>query len=94
LSDPEYIETRKALLEKASLFEHIMKEKDLIAVMSPFWMGFAPIYGNPSICIPEGVIDGIPKAMVFVGKKYDDERLLKLGHQYQVIQDNHKQNKK
>jgi Asp-tRNA(Asn)/Glu-tRNA(Gln) amidotransferase A subunit family amidase len=46
-------------------------------------MGFAPIYGNPSVCIPEGIYSGIPKAMVFVGRKYDDHRLLQLTHQYQ-----------
>ncbi|MDY0294341.1 MAG: amidase family protein [Acholeplasmataceae bacterium] len=84
LTDPDYLSIRKELFGKASLLEEIMKEKDLIAVMTPFWMGFAPIYGNPSICIPEGIIDDIPKAIVFVGRKYDDKVLLRLAHLYHI----------
>lgn len=86
MDDAIYLKLREDLLEKASLFEKLMIEKNLIAVMAPLWMGFAPIYGNPSVCIPEGVYEGVPKAMVFVGKKYDDHMLLRLTHQYQINQ--------
>lgn len=84
LQDEEYIKLRKDLLEQASILEKHMIENDLVAVMAPLWMGFAPIYGNPSVCIPEGIYDSAPKAMVFVGRKYDDETLLRLAHQYQL----------
>lgn len=83
LTDSTYLELRNTLLNRASLLEELMQKHKLDAIMAPLWMGFAPIYGNPSICIPEGIYSNIPKAMVFVGKKYDDLNLLRLTHQYQ-----------
>ena len=77
-----YQTLRKELLEKTALLEKLIKENDLIAIGAPFWMGYAPIYGNPSICLPEGYFNKIPKAMVFVGAKYDDGRLLQFAHHY------------
>lgn len=85
LEDDEYKMNREILISHAKLLEDLMIEHDLISMISPRWMGFAPIYGNPSVVIPEGIYQGIPKAMVFVGKKYDDETLLQLTHQYQMI---------
>jgi amidase len=86
LKDPSYISMRRELVEKASLLEKLMKEHDLISIAAPLWLGFAPIYGNPSVCIPEGVFEGVPKAMVFIGKKYDDASLIRLTHQYQQLE--------
>lgn len=86
LNDPVYLNTRKTLLEKASILETIMKEKGLLALAAPIWLGFAPIHGNPSICIPEGVYQGQPKAMVFVGKIDDDEILLRFAHHFEQTQ--------
>ncbi len=87
LNDPVYLNAREELLNKASRFEMIMREHHLTALVTPFWLGFAPIYGNPSICIPEGVYEGKPKALVFVGKIGDDVSLLGLTHQYMNAQD-------
>ncbi len=84
LNSQTYLELRKDLLNEARVFEDLMKEHDLISIAAPIWMGFAPIYGNPSVCIPEGIYKGVPKAMVFVGRKFDDHRLLKLTHIYQM----------
>lgn len=83
LSDPVYLDYRKTLMEEFSLFEKLMLEHDLLAVTAPLWMGFAPIYGNPSICVPSGIIDGQIKSMVFVGKKYEDSKLIQLCHQFE-----------
>lgn len=83
LDDQTYQENRMKLIASASLLEHLIIESDLIAIAAPLWMGFAPIYGNPSVCIPEGIYNGIPKSMVFVGKKYEDKQLLKFAHHYQ-----------
>ena len=82
LHDPDYLDKRKILLDKASLFESLLQEHHLTALVMPFWLGFAPIYGNPSICIPEGIFQGVPKASVFVGKIGDDVSLIGLAHQY------------
>ncbi len=78
-----YLEKRADLLDKAGYLERTMVEQDLISIAAPFWLSYAPIYGNPSVCIPEGIYSGKPKAMVFVGKKDDDETLLRLCHQYE-----------
>lgn len=83
LHSQTYIDLRNNILNEASVLENLMNEHHLIAIAAPIWMGFAPIYGNPSVCIPEGVFNGVPKSMVFVGKKHDDHRLLHLTHCYQ-----------
>ncbi|RJP62531.1 MAG: amidase [Ignavibacteriales bacterium] len=82
LNDLSYLQKRHELLEKASLFEKVLKEERLTALALPYWLGFAPIYGNPSICIPEGVFEGQPKALVFVGHIGDDVSLIGLTHRY------------
>lgn len=79
-----YLNTKRELVETASYMEETMKEQDLIAIATPIWLSFAPIYGNPSVCIPEGIHQGKPKSMVFVGRKHDDETLLRLCHQYEL----------
>ena len=81
-----YQKFRENLLKEASILENLMIEHDLISIAAPLWMGFAPIYGNPSVCIPEGIYHGLPKSMVFVGKKYHDHELLNLAHRYQMEQ--------
>lgn len=86
LLDDSYIKERQALLSNARMMEDILYKDDLVAVASPLWLSFAPIYGNPSVCIPAGIHDQKPKAMVFVGKRYDDEKLLRLAHQYETYQ--------
>lgn len=87
LHDPIYVKARHDLLEKASLFETLMQEQNLTALVLPFWLGFAPIYGNPSICIPEGIYDKQPKALVFVGKIGTDVSLIGLTHHYMTIRE-------
>lgn len=83
LTNPEYLKWRDQLLTEAHLFEQLLHDHDLIAIGAPTWSSFAPIYGNPSLCIPEGIINKQPKAMVFVGKKFDDQTLLRFGHSYE-----------
>jgi len=84
LNDPVYLAYRKTLLEEFSLFETLIETKGLLALTAPLWMGFAPIYGNPSINVPAGIIDGVIKSMVFVGKKYEDSKLIQLCHQFEM----------
>lgn len=83
IQSPIYLDLRKNLLKEAGILENLMIEHNLMAIAAPTWMGFAPIYGNPSVCIPEGVFNGVPKSMVFVGKKNNDHQLLHLAHIYQ-----------
>lgn len=84
VTHPEYLAWRDSLLDEAHLFEKILHEKQLVAIGTPVWLSFAPIYGNPSLCIPEGIFNKQPKAMVFVAKKYDDQTLLRFGHAYEA----------
>lgn len=83
LTNPEYLKWRDQLLMEAHLFEKLLHERNLVAIGTPVWLSFAPIYGNPSLCIPMGVYNKQPKAMVFVAKKYDDQTLLRFGDAYE-----------
>ncbi len=70
------------LLLEAAQLEQQMVALQLEAVFSPTWLGFAPIFGNPSLCLPMGYYQGKPKAMVFVGRKGHDVELLQLGYHH------------
>jgi amidase len=83
LSHPLYVQQRKSLLEESATMQHLMIEHDLQAIVTPTWLSYAPIFGNPSLCIPEGYVEEKPTALIFVGKKYDDRLLLKIGHLYE-----------
>lgn len=85
LENPSYVARRREMVQRASLFQRLIEEQKLLALVTPTWMEYAPIYGNPSLCIPDGIYGNVPKAFVFVGKKYDDAALLRLGyHLYDV----------
>ncbi len=83
-SSDEFRSLKAALMKKAAEFEILMNEKDLLGLVAPTWLEHAPIYGNPSVCVPVGMINGAPEALVFIGKHGDDAQILKLAHQYQV----------
>jgi len=70
---------------RSKILNDIITENNLVAVGCPLWTCHAPIYGNPTVCIPEGLYDENPKAMIFVGKKYDDHTLIRFAHQYQTM---------
>lgn len=84
LSERQYLERREVLINEASTLEHLLIQQDLQAIVTPTWMSFAPVFGNPSLCIPEGYVDQKPTGAVFIGKKYDDALLLQLGNFYQT----------
>jgi amidase len=85
LHDQKYIDMKKDKLEKASLFEKMLYEHQLDALVSTYWLSYAPMYGNPSICVPaKPLTDETPKSLVFVGKKWDDKTLVSIAHHYEI----------
>jgi Asp-tRNA(Asn)/Glu-tRNA(Gln) amidotransferase A subunit family amidase len=69
----------------ASTFEKILRDNQLDALLSTYWLSYAPMFGNPSICVPaKGLIDQMPKSLVFVGKKWDDANLISIAHTYEI----------
>ena len=74
---------REELLHNASELEHIMNDHGLIGLVAPTWLEHAPIFGNPSVCVPVGIINNAPEAIVFIGKKGEDETILRLANMYQ-----------
>lgn len=84
LKDEKYLELRKNLLQEAILLENIMNEKKFDALISTHWTGYAPIAGNPSICVPAKPLSDLkPISLVFVGKKWDDATLISIAHAYE-----------
>jgi amidase len=80
--DETFFDLKNALLKEASELDEQLQTHNLDAIVSLGWLSYAPIYGNPSLCTPEGWLEGQPKGLVWVGKKHDDGRLLQLGHTY------------
>ena len=78
--DDTYVNLKKNLMTEASLLDAVLTEKGFDAIVLPTWFGFAPIFGNPSLCIPLGYVNAQPTGLILVGKKEDDGRLMQVGH--------------
>lgn len=82
--DPTYLEMKRIKTEKASLFEKLLILNNLDALLSTYWLSYAPMFGNPSICVPaKPLLDKTPKSIIFVGKKWDDATLISIAHHYE-----------
>lgn len=84
LLDPDYLAIRKSLTEEARKLEDLMQAQGFDALISTLWTSYAPIHGNPSICVPAKTITDLkPRGLVFVGKRFDDARLIAIAHAYE-----------
>ncbi|MGD9910797.1 MAG: amidase family protein, partial [Candidatus Izemoplasmatales bacterium] len=84
LRELEYQETKKEIMIEAARFEDIMNENQISALISTRRTSYAPVYGNPSISVvAKPLTDELPRSLVFVGKKFDDEILTALSHHYE-----------
>ncbi len=84
LLDATYLANRESLLKEANRLETMMQELHIDALISTKWTSYAPIAGNPSICVPaKPLIDLTPKSLIFVGKKWDDALLIAIAHTYE-----------
>ena len=83
IDDPDYIYKRRKLLDKSQLFENILYENNLDAIVSTRWIGETPIIGLPSIVVPSFYKNDVVKSLVFFGKKNQDETLIKIAYKYE-----------
>lgn len=80
--DATYHTLIKTLKNEAGQFQNMLVQKQMDVIVTPTWLGFAPIYGNPSLCLPMGYINGKPKGLVLVAQIGHDQELLHIGHQF------------
>jgi amidase len=80
--DQTYQDLFQKLTKEASQFQNLLIQKQLDAIVTPTWLGFAPIYGNPSLCLPMGYVKGKPKGIILVSKVGHDQELLHVGHKF------------
>jgi amidase len=79
--DKKFHQLRLNLQTEAAGFQSCLEQENLDALITPTWLGFAPIYGNPSLCLPMGYHEKKPKGIVLVSKFGHDAELLQLGSQ-------------
>jgi amidase len=79
--DQAFHQLRANLQKEAAGFQTCLEQENLDVLITPTWLGFAPIYGNPSLCLPMGYHQKQPKGIVLVSKFGYDVELLQLGHQ-------------
>jgi amidase len=84
--DADYDKLYQHVRTEASKFQETLVAKQLDVLITPTWLGFAPIYGNPSLCLPMGYLNGKPKGIILVGKLGNDQALLHLGHKFYDIE--------
>jgi amidase len=85
MEDPIYVKMRQMQELEARRFEDIMHQEGLTALISTIWTSYAPVFGNPSITVPgKAIVDKKPIGVVFVGKRFDDARLLAIAHTYEI----------
>ena len=84
LSDPDYVNKRNTLLSQSTIFEDILREHALDALVSVHWFPETPISGLPSIVVPaKELTDEHPVGLVFIGNKHNEKTLLQIAYQYE-----------
>ncbi|MGA0875648.1 MAG: amidase family protein, partial [Bacilli bacterium] len=56
----DFHQMRQQLLEEAEMIQNLLEKENLDVIITPTWTGFAPIYGNPCLCLPKGYVEGKP----------------------------------
>jgi amidase len=85
LNDEKYLDFRNQFENEAIRLEQMMIEQNLDALVSTIWTSYAPIAGNPSICVPAKPINDLsPISLIFVGPLYTDAKLIAIAHQYEI----------
>jgi amidase len=85
LNDPDYVSKRQNLLSQSRIFESLLEEENLDALVSVHWLPETPISGLPSIVVPAKTLHDLhPVSLVFIGKKHQEQTLLNIAHQYEI----------
>ena len=72
--------------------DRIFSEYELDLLVTPMFSGLAPVSGYPSICVPAGYCsDGTPYGITFIGRAYDEPRLIAAAYAYEQISRRRKQ---
>lgn len=93
LTDPVYIDARMKCIDLARHgLDRIFSEYELDLLVTPMFSGLAPVSGYPSICVPAGYCsDGTPYGITFIGRAYDEPRLIAAAYAYEQISRRRKQ---
>lgn len=84
LIEPDYYEKRKKILTEANKINIILEEEHLDCLVSTKQTSYAPIAGNPCICVPaKRLTDLLPKSLIFIGKKWEEHRLFSIASSYE-----------
>jgi len=86
LTEYEYHQARKKVLDQANEINTLLDEFHLDAIISSRRTSHAPIAGNPCIAIPaKPLIDSSPISIIFIGKRFEDEKLIAISNAYEKI---------
>lgn len=84
LTEPEYYQKRKEILEIAGEYQRLLEENNLKAIVSVKRTSHAPIFGNPVIATPaKALVDDEPRSLFFIGKLYHDDDLFAYANRYE-----------
>lgn len=84
LTEPEYYQKRKEILDVAGEYQRLMEEKNLKCIVSVKRTSHAPIYGNPVIATPaKALIDDEPRSLFFIGKLHHDDEIFAYADRYE-----------
>lgn len=84
LREKEYHKLFIENLEKASLMSRLIDEFQLVSVASVKRTSYAPVAGNPVVAVvAKTLVDDTPRSMYFIGKKFTDDILLRVGYVYE-----------
>lgn len=85
LEEEAYVTLRAEYRNEAERFQSLLEDNHYDALISTRRTSYAPIAGNPSISVPaKALTDTSPRAIVFVGKRFDDALLIALAHHYEI----------
>ena len=84
LKDKTYLTARKKLDDAITAFLTIFSTHRVDAIVTGRITGYAPIGGLPCLHVPGvSMPSSEPRGVLFIGKKWSEETLLRLGHHYE-----------
>lgn len=90
LTDKEYVEALARIKKVArdNGIDKVIKGEKLDAIFSPTsgraW-GFAAVAGYPSITVPAGFVEGMPRGVLFIGQPYTESKLIRYAYAFEQM---------
>lgn len=92
----EYLRAQRARTLLMRQMDELMSHWDVFVSPAPASasLTMTNLTGHPAVCVPCGFINGMPQALMFTGRLYDEATILRVALAFEQVTDWHKQHPK